>query len=653
VSFVFVGALAVALLVLAPIAAHLLRVRRAQEQPFPPARLVPASPPATRQRRKLEDRALFGVRALAILALALLGAVPLIQCSRLAVFRSGGASVALVLVVDDSMSMRVRDDGDRSRFSIAKRHAMDLVAGSQKGDAIAVVLAGDPVRVALAPTSDFSVAEAVVGDLVPSDRATDLDGAISLATSLISSLPQPERRVVVLSDLCDGHPEGTPVGEGLDAFLWIPPLSLAEDAHDCAILQAEERSGRVVARVACTGSGTDPERSLVVRAGSEEIGRVLLRSRMSGSGGVMDIEVATESRSSSADVVVLEGGSDFIAENDRAPVAHQLETSTIGVLSDRTLSRVETGGPPPVEQALAALQTGAMVQPIPTVPDAVEDLAKYSALVLDDPPGLTPEARDAVRAWLLQGGVALVGLGPRAARAPLGASLDPFVPGVPRWLDEAPDGVNLEDASGFGPSGSSLERLASRGRTQFETDRLQDAKMILRWSDGVPLVVERPMGRGVVYLVGLPFNPTWSDFPLRPAFLALLSRVTELARLRGGSKRIVVGQSWVFEDVPMEVRTAAGPYPIVRSQGKARVTPEEAGRYDIRIDGEVDTRFAVIPAREVDLRPRKAAAATQDSTLGATRSSVDISPWIALVLLGLLASELALRTLKSNRVTSS
>ena len=75
---------------------------------------------------------------------------------------------------------------------------------------------------------------------------------------------------------------------------------------------------------------------------------------------------------------------------------------------------------------------------MPAVPDVVEDLSRYTGLILDDPAGLTPEARDALREWLEQGGVALIALGPRAARAPLGATLDPFVPGVPRWLEQAP-----------------------------------------------------------------------------------------------------------------------------------------------------------------------------------------------------------------------
>ncbi len=641
-TFAFTAALAVALLVAAPIAAHLLRVRRAQDKPFPPAHLVPPSLPASRQRRRLEDRALFVIRLLAIVALALLGATPLLTCSRLSIFREGGASVALAIVVDDSMSMRARDDGATARFTRAKQEALDLVTGAQKGDAVAVVLAGEPVRVALAPSSDLAVVERLVESLEPSDRGTDLDGAISLAASLVSGMPQPQRRVVVLTDGCDGNPEGAPLGEGVDVPVWVVPRALSEDAHDCAVLHAEERGGRVVARVACTGARKDLDRSLVARAGEQELGRVVLHTRLSRDDGEADIELELPA---SADRVVIEGGADFVPENDRAPVATRFAELTVGVLSDRTLSKAETGGAPPVEQALLALQTGAMLHPIPVVPDTVEDLSKLTVLVLDDPPGLTPEAREAVGRWLQQGGIVLIGLGPRAARAPLGASLEPFVAGVPRWLEDAPETVNEQDAAGFGPSGPSFAQLRAKGRAHLERERLGEATSIVRWSDGVPLIVERTVGRGLVVVVGLPFNPSWSDLPLRPSFLALLSRVMETARTRGGAKRIDVGRSWVLDDGPVEVRTEAGPYPVTRAQGKVRITPHAAGRYDIRVGEEVDTRYAAIPAREVDLRPRKASEASVDPSLGATSGSVDISRWVALLLLALLAAELGVRTL--------
>ncbi len=156
----------VAVFVAAPYLAHRLRKLQAQDVPFPPAHLVVPSPEKARRRSRLEDRALLAIRALAVVGLAVLGATPFVRCSELSLQRSGGASVALALVVDDSMSMRARVTGEKgtSRFERAREGARQLLASAREGDAIAVVLAGAPARVDLAATTDLrAVRDAIDG----------------------------------------------------------------------------------------------------------------------------------------------------------------------------------------------------------------------------------------------------------------------------------------------------------------------------------------------------------------------------------------------------------------------------------------------------------------------------------------------------------
>jgi hypothetical protein len=173
-SFLSLGALLIVLLVAAPIAAHLLRRRQAEEQPFPAARLVPPTPPTARRRSMLEDRALFGVRAAAVIGLALLGATPFVHCSRLAITRKSGASVALALVIDDSLSMRAALPGasKESRARRALGAARELVGGMQGGDAVAIVLAGKPARVLLGSTTNTAAARATLDAIEPSRGAS-------------------------------------------------------------------------------------------------------------------------------------------------------------------------------------------------------------------------------------------------------------------------------------------------------------------------------------------------------------------------------------------------------------------------------------------------------------------------------------------------
>ena len=173
-AFVAWLALGIGVLVVAPYLAHRLRRKRADHRFFAAAHLVPPAPPRARRRSSLEDVALFSTRALAVLALALLGASPLVRCSRLSLQRSSGASVALAIVIDDSMSMRAKA-GNSSRFERARDAARELLASAREGDAVAIVMAGAPARVALAATTDLGAARALVDQMPPSDRATDLD----------------------------------------------------------------------------------------------------------------------------------------------------------------------------------------------------------------------------------------------------------------------------------------------------------------------------------------------------------------------------------------------------------------------------------------------------------------------------------------------
>jgi len=123
------------------------------------------------------------------------------------------------------MSMQALDDGTTSRFAQAVQDARDLLASAQTGGAVAVVLAGEPARVAVAPTTDLSLVTRTIEALVPSDRTTDLDGALALAAPLVSGMPQPQQRVVVPSESSLEQGWG-PTSTTLDTSRWVALLGL-------------------------------------------------------------------------------------------------------------------------------------------------------------------------------------------------------------------------------------------------------------------------------------------------------------------------------------------------------------------------------------------------------------------------------------------
>jgi hypothetical protein len=635
-------ALAVALLVVVPYFAHRLRRKRADEQLFPPASLVTPTPPRARRRSKLEDRALLAVRTVSVVGLALLGATPFVRCSRLSLRRSAGASVAMAIVIDDSMSMRApAPAGSTSRFDRALRGARELLASASEGDAVAIVLAGSSARVALAATTDLDVARGTIDALRPSDRATDLDGAIALARSAVGSLPQVDKRVVLLSDLSDGNRDGPPIGGDEGVPVWVALPELATPLSDCAILRADQAGQRVRVSVAC-GPGVVPVgRSVVVE---DAKGTVLTQTTLDATSRDMTLPLDADT---TTPVRARLTGQDAIATDDVAPVVHEAARSAVAVVADSAEDAVATGGAPVVEQAIAALKLDVDLRPLPAFPDRKEDLAGDVGVVLDDPPGLTPEQRHVLSTFVEGGGSTLVALGPRAAAAPLGASLEPVLAHPVAWSETRSPGADAKTTSeALAEASGSLADLAAPRRATLAPEDSGAFQALVKWTDGAPLVARRAQGRGEVWIATLPFSAQASDLPLRPAFLSILDVWVRAARERVAPQRSEVGTIWQLSGAQsVAVEGPAGKVVPTREGGVPRVVPAVLGAYRVTIDGKDEVRVAMPVEREIDLRPRAATASASGQSFGENRAAVDISGEVALALLALAALELALRVI--------
>lgn len=670
-SFTTLAALLVAVLVSAPIAAHLLRRRRSEERPFPPAALVPPTPPAARRRSSLEDRFLFAVRALSVLALAILGATPFARCNRLSLSRQTGASVALAIVIDDSLSMRAKVSGKDgpTRFERAKKGARELLGGLTNGDAVAIVLAGAPARVVLAASTDLATVSSAIEAASPSDRATDLDEALRMGADLLKGLPQLDKRVVLLSDLADGEPQGAPLAGSNDVALWAPlPEIEAKGEPDCAVIRAERAGASVRVRVSCTpvygaastsaqaapsGSvaatpleGPSAGRSVQIRAGDKSLRSVPLGPAVSAEEVLLELPADAPTEGLVAQLT----GEDAIAEDDRAPVSVLGAKLRIALVVDPASVHIETGGAPPVEQALAALSTGAETRPLPTVPDHAEELAGSGALLVDDAPGFTPEMRRALTQWVEKGGVLFLTLGPKAAAAPLGAGFDPLVPGVVRWGASPAPGIDPASFPLLGGSAASLADIKAQGRASLEAEAQNGADVLAKWNDGAPFLVRRALGRGAVLALTVPLTTEESDLALRPGFLALLDRFVRIARARGGSPHVDAGEAWTFDGVKTVTVARLGStpnerveIPLTEVDRRLRATPPIAGVYEVILDGERETRIATVPEAEIDLRPRAVVQNAHDARLGGAAGAVDVSSYVALALLAFFAVELVVR----------
>jgi hypothetical protein len=461
-----------------------------------------------------------------------------------------------------------------------------------------------------------------------------------LARGLVSSLAQVDRRIIVLSDLADGHADAEPLGESSAIPVWIALPELRGDLPDCAVVRADRSGARVRVAVACGPGASAVGREVVVDdADGKPLGRTAV-----GPGTSPDVTVLLPSEDARPARAKL-SGADAIASDDVAPVVPDAGRGSIAVVADVSDEAVATGGAPIVEQALSALKLDVDVHPLPAFPDRAEDLAGALGVLLDDPPGLTPEQRHACAAFLEGGGVALLALGPRAAAAPLGASLEPVLSHAVTWSENKSPGADPASALGeLAESARSLADIGASRRAGLAPEDASALEPLVRWSDGAPLVAKRAIGRGEGWVVTLPFSVDASDLALRPAFLATLDAWVRAARERAAPTRSDVGSTWKLPGArSVAVEGPAGPVATSRDEGTARIVPALIGSYRLTVDGKTELRVGAPDVRELDLRPRAAASSTAGEGLGQRRAQVDVSGHVALLLLALVAAELALR----------
>jgi hypothetical protein len=634
-SFLLVWALGVGLLVIVPLVAHLLRRSRAARVEFPPAGLVPRLSAVARRPGQLEDRWVFALRALLIVALAVLGATPLLRCSRLELGRTRGASVAVAIVLDDSLSMQSLIAHGASRWERARARARDLVGTARDGDAFAIVLAGRPARLALGMTADLSVVRRTLAQLGPSDRSTDLEGAVGLARASLAGLPQVDRRVLLLSDL-GGKP---PVPGDPPVLAPLPELRMA--VSDCGVISAEQQAKQVVAAVACTDSAA--ARGRKVELATDHSKQVIAARTIAPRGGRQTVIIEAETIPRPASVRLT--GTDALARDDRAALSGEETAELVGVVADPARASVATGGPTVIEQALTALASRFGLRPFTTVPDEERELDHLRALVVDDPGGLTPETRSALGVWLGRGGVALGLLGPASESGELGLSLEPFAEGSVHWEATENSGLDPKSVAWLGEEAQGLDRLAARGRAALESAEPRGARIVGRWSDGRAWLFEREVGRGLVLTAGLPAAIGVSDLALRPGFLALLDHLLDEAVRRRGPPESPVGSLWSFPAAArVEVNGPDGPVPLAATPGgEQSVALGAAGRYEVRVDGQVESRVVRWEANEILDPSFDPGRATPGIVMGGTAEHVDVSREAALAVLLLLGLEVALR----------
>jgi hypothetical protein len=578
------------LAVAVPVAIHLLQRRREATVDFPAVRFLLIAQRRSSRRLRVRRLLLLLVRALAVLLFAVLLARPVLQAPG-AAFREGEPGFTAV-ILDTSLSMTALAADGRARFEAARDLARGIASQAGSRERFALIEAAPrPAGVAAASkwleAGEFLRA---VGEAAAHPTIADPSRAFAEAYRLLREAGAAQRRIMVISDLARGGWDRVSLGAlpVLDASVPVRLLRLGGDG-------ARNRAG--VARIGARGESRVAGEPRVVRAeiantGPEKVLPVelwldgqLAASRLEtvAPGTSAAVEFTLKPSAAGAQRVEVRLPSDRYPADDRRFLGIDV-SSPVGVLAvdgepgtsltqgeifffREALRHERLAATVPVNVAVAGPEAPAT--PIPTG-TAVVVLANVRA------PG--EAAARLLGDYVSGGGSLLVFWGgacdaaawarafPGVLPAPV-AGTDLTPPERPWRIGEvdyaaAPLAVFRPPANGtFATAAFTLRARLGKPAPA--------ARVLARFEDGAPWLLEHQVGRGRVVFAASTADLEGNDLATRPVYVPLMQRL--VLWMAGSLDEAADGELVVGE--PLEI--AGGPGLVgarlsVESPGGAR-----------------------------------------------------------------------------------
>ncbi len=181
-----------------PIVIHLLNRRKFREMPWAAMQFLMAAIRKNQRRVRIEQWLLLAVRTLLLMLIAAAMAKPFLESFGNVI---AGRRTHRVLILDSSLSMGYTA-GDKSRFDQAKEVATRLVKDSRQGDAVSVIMMGEPPRVVIAdPTQNLTEVQKEIAELTMTHGGTDLQATFEAIDRVLDVSSIPQKEVIFLTDL--------------------------------------------------------------------------------------------------------------------------------------------------------------------------------------------------------------------------------------------------------------------------------------------------------------------------------------------------------------------------------------------------------------------------------------------------------------------
>ncbi len=649
------GALAVAL----PILIHLLFRRRKRPVQWAAMAILREAIRRTERRRRIERWVLLALRCLLVACVAAAVAEPL--------WRSAGASSAgsvgsidAVIVLDDGVAQRC-ESGGGTGLSRAQSEALAIIGRLGAGDRAALVLAGStdagPRRAVWPATSDLDRVRDAIRSAAPTYLPSQMQAAIRMAAAREPDTREGEQTRRRLIAVCSDHRAGTwgdagqgdvaPAGDASPEMLAVATEPAQDDPVNAAVMSLES-----LPRGPSTPEGTQAIRATVSRSASAaaralsqaiaaEAGISASRATVPWADGQRESssdlsiqlpsQVDGESGAGHAVTVSIGAGDAQPADDTRHIVVDSGSALTVVVVDQVGDAPVADGaiegdrGARWVDRALRPVEDAdvrvEMVDPASLTAKALRDA---DAAVVLRPDLLDDASTKALADFAQSGGVVMVF--PPAARMAsswadrmLGAcGLGWNVSKEPR---DEPDGAGLASEQ---PTSRLLSQLAPELRdlvgpvTVSRRHSIEvppaGGETLLAMRDGSALAASAQVGRGVLVLVAVAPEVSWSSMPVKPIMVPFMQEVVRQgAAIASSARRVRTGAMRIE---PPSATFGGGQLRMIDAQSNVAVSPDGTLSEPLMRPGcaeILDSSGRRIALCAVDIMPEWADTAPTDS----------------------------------------
>lgn len=683
-----------------PVVIHLIDRQRAPTVKFAALDFLVGSDRKLARRMRLRELLLLLVRALACLLIPLALAKPFTQCTTAGPQVERGPQAA-VLVIDNSFASAYRTP-EGTLLASAKKQARSILDQLGPEADVAILLAAEGARSPTELSRDHVRLRDVISDIRAADRPADTTTALKRAGQLLNASNHERRTVFLLSVMTRNgfRPDEPPWPKDSGPQLTIVDLTEGQRLDNTAItslsIEADPSSGsrgvRVSAEVTNFGATPVEGRGIGLRVGNRVVSRGTLSLRP-GERQKKHFLASLPHRTRSTDVVVEIDG-DALGVDDRRYVRAQLreEVRVLLVNGDPRTVRYDDE----LFYLEAALRPGDRGDSGTTLTTTTADelprgkIGEVDVIVMANVRALEADLAQRLSKWVRAGGGLMIALGSNVDADAYNKTMLPLLPQQLKSRLDVSYGARGKEKLGralrltkldhdhavfsiFSKDAPAL-REARFGRIMLlgPTTRVDDRRVLARYTNGAAALVEARIGKGRLFLFTSSLDRDWNDLAIHPGYLPLVQQaVRYLARKqsRRDANTVLVGRSAPIRVVPgdtrIEVRPPRGPRTLFEGDSLGDRTQVRFARTDapgfyrvIATDRKGTARprtesdFAVnIDSRGSDLRPAPAAILPTSGQAGIAKASSThkrrVELWhalaVGLLMLLLLESILVLR----------